>query len=750
MSNFISYLTRNETERGKENGNVEIQHYHRMQTFKSYIDEDEDNEKDDMKERASSFFQTDLSPRLLAGECKIAEADKTLSFSAFTDRKSGVSGKLFVTNFKVSFVTEDRSSYEGSNRRQRNLLMGDFDIPLTSIDTVYQEIDNDPSPKMISGGRRRKLSPGTTVSSYTKYIEIHCKNFNVHVFGLKFTPRDQNKMIVNTILHYAYPTKSSLLFAFYYGKEQQHFNFGSSVDTPLYDSPTDWEREINRCRCSNKWWVTDVNASYHMSTSLPERFVVPCGLLNFDLQKASSHFVDRRIPTWCYTHTNGVSLVRMANLLPQSDVATFEERLLTAVQMADNKGPPEIIDLNKSCPSLKDLQSSYDKLKELCVIDSEKDFLVQDINWMSSLENSKWLSLVSQCMAVSIETMDLIVNKQKTVVIKEFDSRNFACLVSSLSQILMDPNFRTQVGFQSLVQREWIMMGHPFQKHNNLIQQGNSERVPVFLLFLDCVWQLLQQFPSSFAFTETYLTSVWDSVQLGLFESFLFDSPHQRSRFNVENRVMRQFRLPPVWSWNVQFSQDDQAVFNNPLYILKCKSQINGPVKDTMSDKSSLNGSLTRNTSYVFKLGKYYDDINAEVFSDEPSPILNPMIGESVIKLWSQCYLRWQTPAQIIGGGNPAQYFQQCIMMEEIIHLQHRLSSLNSKCHQRRPSSNLIFSSDKQKDQQDNMLDSTYLTSSFPFSSGPRALNKPSLIFTPISVYLQNSAIDNDYRDSED
>jgi hypothetical protein len=59
----------------------------------------------------------------------------------------------------------------------------------------------------------------------------------------------------------------------------------------------------------------------------------------------------------------------------------------------------------------------------------------------------------------------------------EFDSRNFACLISSLSQILMDPNFRTQVGFQSLVQREWVMMGHPFQKYNNLIQQGNNERV---------------------------------------------------------------------------------------------------------------------------------------------------------------------------------------------------------------------------------------------------------------------------------
>ena len=276
-------------------------------------------------------------------------------------------------------------------------------------------------------------------------------------------------------------------------------------------------------------------------------------------------------------------------------------------------------------------------------------------------------------------------------------------------------------------------------------------QIPLFLLFLDCVWQLLQQFPSSFAFTETYLTSLWDSVQLGLFETFLFDSAHQRSRFNVENRVMRQFRLPPVWSWNIQFSQEDQAVFNNPLYILKCKSDINGPVKDTMSDKLSLNGSLSRNASYMYKLGGFYSDIDNDVFSmEDSSPLLHPVTGESVIKLWSQCYLRWQTPAQIVGGGNPAQYFQQCIMMEEIIHLQHRLASLNSKSLKRRPSSNLIFSSDKQKDQTETMLESTYLTSSFPFSPGPRAKNKPSLIFTPISVYLQNSAIDNDYRDSDD
>jgi hypothetical protein len=50
--------------------------------------------------------------------------------------------------------------------------------------------------------------------------------------------------------------------------------------------------------------------------------------------------------------------------------------------------------------------------------DSEKEFLVQDINWMSSLENTKWLSLVSQCLSISIEVMDTIVNREKTVVVK--------------------------------------------------------------------------------------------------------------------------------------------------------------------------------------------------------------------------------------------------------------------------------------------------------------------------------------------
>ncbi len=51
---------------------------------------------------------------------------------------------------------------------------------------------------------------------------------------------------------------------------------------------------------------------------------------------------------------------------------------------------------------------------------------------------------------------------------------------------------------------------------------------PVFLLFLDCVWQMLQQYPSEFQFTETYLTTLWDSAHVSIFDTFLFDCEKDR------------------------------------------------------------------------------------------------------------------------------------------------------------------------------------------------------------------------------
>ncbi len=45
--------------------------------------------------------------------------------------------------------------------------------------------------------------------------------------------------------------------------------------------------------------------------------------------------------------------------------------------------------------------------------------------------------------------------------------------------------------FIDLVQREWLNGGHPFSlRHGHTITAPEKERGPVFLIFLDCVWQV--------------------------------------------------------------------------------------------------------------------------------------------------------------------------------------------------------------------------------------------------------------------
>lgn len=56
----------------------------------------------------------------------------------------------------------------------------------------------------------------------------------------------------------------------------------------------------------------------------------------------------------------------------------------------------------------------------------------------------------------------------------------------------------------------------------------NSFQSPLLLLFLDCVWQLCQQFPADFEFTETYLTTLWDTAHIPIFDTFLFNCERDR------------------------------------------------------------------------------------------------------------------------------------------------------------------------------------------------------------------------------
>ncbi|KAG1655281.1 hypothetical protein GQR58_024625 [Nymphon striatum] len=67
----------------------------------------------DLEMIKSDELDSTLNPQIIPGEVVIAFAENVLKFDAFSNEKRGLSGSLFCTNFKLSFVTAE--SFSQSN-----------------------------------------------------------------------------------------------------------------------------------------------------------------------------------------------------------------------------------------------------------------------------------------------------------------------------------------------------------------------------------------------------------------------------------------------------------------------------------------------------------------------------------------------------------------------------------------------------------------------------------------------------------
>lgn len=252
------------------------------------------------------------------------------------------------------------------------------------------------------------------------------------------------------------------------------------------------------------------------------------------------------------------------------------------------------------------------------------------------------------------------------------------------------------------------MGGHSFLDRCNHLHQSDKEEVPVFLLFLDCVWQLVHQYPPAFEFTETYLTVLSDSLYIPIFSTFFFNSPHQKDTNMGRESLEAQSKplsLLTVWDWSVQFEPKAQTLLRNPLYVEKPKldrgqrkgsrfkhqRQLSLPL--TQSKSSPKRGFFREETDHLIKnlLGKRIsklinssDDLqdNSREFYDnwhsKPTDyhgLLLPHIEGPEIKVWAQRYLRWIPEAQILGGGRVATMGKLLEMMEEVQRLQEKLEA---------------------------------------------------------------------------
>lgn len=135
---------------------------------------------------------------------------------------------------------------------------------------------------------------------------------------------------------------------------------------------------------------------------------------------------------------------------------------------------------------------------------------------------------------------------------------------------MLDSYYRTLKGFEVLIEKEWLSFGHKFVHrigHGDDKHQ-DSDRSPVFLQFIDCVWQMTNQFPSAFEFNENFLITILDHLYSCLFGTFLCNSEKERHKEDLKNKTVS------LWSYintNIQ-------KFINPLYSTTSSHHVLFPV----------------------------------------------------------------------------------------------------------------------------------------------------------------------------
>lgn len=130
-------------------------------------------------------------------------------------------------------------------------------------------------------------------------------------------------------------------------------------------------------------------------------------------------------------------------------------------------------------------------------------------SWLNFLDNSRWLHHISGLIKSALLIVDTIDIEEKSILIHCSDGWDRTPQLVALAELMLDPHYRTFDGFKTLIQREWLDFGHKFADRcgSNPCNEDPNERCPVFLQWLDCVQQLLVQFPKNFEFNALYLVS---------------------------------------------------------------------------------------------------------------------------------------------------------------------------------------------------------------------------------------------------
>jgi myotubularin-related protein 1/2 len=468
-----------------------------------------------------------------------------------------VRGSLYVTNYKLYFRNHDAD----------NCII--IELPLCSVNRV------------------EKVGGASSKGENSYGIELFCKDMR----NLRFAHKQENhsrRDVFEKLQQYAFPCSNKLpLFANEF-KEKYALN-----GWQVYDALSEYRR---LGLPTESWKISKLNENYDLCDTYPALLVLPSVVSDEDVRAVASFRSRSRLPvlSWLHPETQA-SISRCSQpLVGVSGKRCREDENYIQTIMDANAQSHKIYIMdarpntnavankakgggyeNDEAYSNIELQfldihnihvmrESFRKLKEICFP------AVDDQHWYSNLESTHWLEHIRAILAGALRIAHAVENSKTSVIVHCSDGWDRTAQLTSLAMLMLDSHYRTICGFEVLIEKEWLSFGHKFVQrigHGDDKHQ-DSDRSPVFLQFIDCVWQVMMQFPSAFEFNETFLITILDHLYSCLFGTFLCNSEKERVKDDVRTRTVS------LWS----YVNSNLPKFTNPLYAQSTDIHVLFPV----------------------------------------------------------------------------------------------------------------------------------------------------------------------------
>ncbi|KAM9175730.1 myotubularin-related protein 9-like isoform 2-T2 [Mergus octosetaceus] len=323
---------------------------------------------------------------------------------------------------------------------------------------------------------------------------------------------------------------------------------------------------------TSQWRLSDLNRDFTTCPTYPAGVIVPAAVSDDTLRRAARFRQGGRFPVLSYYHPrNGTVMLRSSQPLtgpnrkrcPEDEVLLgtvldegergfiIDTRSAQAAKQARMMGGgtepkssyPQWKRLHRPLERGRPLQESFIKLVEAC-----NDASLSMDRWLSRLESCRWLSHVKAALSTACLAAQCLDREEASVLVHGAEGTDTTLLVTALAQVILDPGCRT-------------MAGHPF--HLRCARSAYSharlkQEAPLFLLFLDCVWQLSRQFPFSLEFGESLLLALFDNAYASDYGTFLCNNEKERCLCKVKENTHS------LWAWLNQ--PEEKKKYLNPLY----------------------------------------------------------------------------------------------------------------------------------------------------------------------------------------